>query len=151
MFRKILVGVDGSDIGYKALKTAISLAKPLGASLDILYVLPKRMQPILSERAVMAEFGGDENSPPPALKGMDDEVLNKAEEIATDLGMKASCHSFIGSPAEIITTFADENNNDLIVVASGKGPADRFVLGSVSDAIVRESGKPVLVIKPDES
>ena len=58
-------------------------------------------------------------------------------------------HARIGKVATVILALAAEVGADLIFVGShGKTGVERFVLGSVSERVVREAGCPVLVARP---
>ena len=62
--------------------------------------------------------------------------------------MEVECKVLKGNPADKIITFAEDNDMDMIIVGSlGKGGYERFVLGSVSEKIVRHSKIPVLVVR----
>ena len=53
-----------------------------------------------------------------------------------------------GNPADEIVKFAEENDIDLIVMGTlGKTGIQRFLLGSVTENVIRHSKKPVLVIR----
>jgi len=78
-----------------------------------------------------------------------EEALQKVEDLAASLDTPVKVHKMMvdGSPAETILKVADEENVDLIVVgASGKHALERFLLGSVSEKIVRHARVPVLVV-----
>jgi nucleotide-binding universal stress UspA family protein len=58
-------------------------------------------------------------------------------------------HTVIGKPADEILDLAREVGADLIFVGShGKTGVERFVLGSISERIVREAHCPVMVARP---
>lgn len=58
-------------------------------------------------------------------------------------------HARIGKPADEILGLAKDVGADLVFVGShGKTGLDRFVLGSVSERIVREAKCPVMVARP---
>ena len=62
-----------------------------------------------------------------------------------------SYQALIGNPAESIITISKRKKIDLIVMTShGKSGIIRAVMGSVADEVVRKSGKPVLVIRPNK-
>lgn len=55
-----------------------------------------------------------------------------------------------GDPGEAIVSAAEAESVDLIVVGShGRGPVGRFLVGSVSDFIVRHASCPVLVVRSE--
>ena len=52
-----------------------------------------------------------------------------------------------GKPYKIILETIDKNNIDLTVMgSSGRHGLDRFILGSVTERVVRESKSPVLIV-----
>jgi len=53
---------------------------------------------------------------------------------------------------EAIVSYANENNISLIAIAThGRSGLGRLVFGSVADFVLRETGLPILVIKPKKS
>ena len=53
-----------------------------------------------------------------------------------------------GDPGEAIVAAADSENADLIVVGShGRSGVSRFLIGSVSDHVVRHAHCPVMVVR----
>jgi len=57
-------------------------------------------------------------------------------------------HARIGKPAELILELAEEVGADLVFIGShGKTGLDRWVLGSVSERVVREAKCPVMVVR----
>ncbi len=53
-----------------------------------------------------------------------------------------------GNPANAILEFAEQNKIDMILMGTlGKGGLERFLLGSVTDKVVRHSKVSVLVVK----
>jgi hypothetical protein len=64
-------------------------------------------------------------------------------------GVKGSYQVVIGEPAQSIMDFSKEQNIDLVVMTThGRSGLKRAILGSVADAVIRESGKPVLIVRP---
>jgi nucleotide-binding universal stress UspA family protein len=56
-----------------------------------------------------------------------------------------------GSALENITDFVAENGIDLIVMSThGRGELQRFLVGSVTDRVIRSSHVPVLAIPPED-
>lgn len=57
-------------------------------------------------------------------------------------------HARIGTPAEEILLLAEEVGADLLFIGShGKVGVERFLLGSVSERVVREAKCPVMVVR----
>ena len=51
MYKHILVATDGSTLSNKAIKTAVGLARSLGAKLTGVYVMPEYLPPVYGEAA----------------------------------------------------------------------------------------------------
>ena len=61
----------------------------------------------------------------------------------------AEVESTLGEAGEAIVEFADDNDVDLIAIAThGRSGPGRVVLGSVADYVIRNTRLPVLLIRP---
>jgi nucleotide-binding universal stress UspA family protein len=150
MYRHILVPLDGSELSEAVLPHAQTLAQKLGATLLLLRVANV-------SATIMAATGPDTGMVAPDLI---EEVIEDQEEDAKgylervsqrlkDAGCQVSWEVVEGSPASAIVETARKNNCDLIALAThGRSGLVRAVLGSVADAVVRESHLPVLLIRP---
>jgi len=142
MYRKILLATDGSECSMKAARYAIETAAQNQAELLALTVTetyPLKNLPVEELTRKVTELFRKES----------EEVLQKVEDLAVSLDTPVKIRKIMldGSPAENILKVADEENVDLIVVgASGKHALERFLLGSVSEKVVRHSRAPVLVV-----
>lgn len=84
-----------------------------------------------------------------------DQVRAQREQVAQDLveqgrraGIAVSFLVWEGDPGESIIEAARSEHVDLIVVGShGRGAVGRFLIGSVSDHVVRNASCPVLVVR----
>lgn len=145
--RHILAPLDLSQLSSKAVPVGIALAKALDADLRFLRVTPQVLYPALaagSPYAANVYMGG-------ALREEALKSLEATIEAARRQGVKATGEAGTGSPASVIIQVA-ENLGDCLVVMSthGLGGFQRMVLGSVTDKVVRGTGRPVLVIPPAE-
>jgi nucleotide-binding universal stress UspA family protein len=78
--------------------------------------------------------------------------LDKKAEELTELGTSNTSFVLFGDPAESILEFLKKEHIDLVVMTThGKSRLKRAILGSVTDSVIRESGKPVLVVRPETS
>ena len=143
----LLVPVDGSPGGAVALGTAIGLSKSTGAALRLVEVVVPIPNYVYSsfamDGAMYVDPAWDAEAQAAAQTYVDSLTsrLRAADVDATgDVVIAASV-------AETIVKAADDRNADLIVMSSQAltGVA-RALLGSVSDAVVRASHCPVLVI-----
>jgi len=145
MFERILVAVDGSEHGQKALKTAIEMQKVFHSELLILTVY--------HEHRLWAASVSMVN---PALTGSTDNVLQLyAKEIAETSKAYAkeqgvtNVRSFYkgGSRAKTILKFSKEYDVNLMVLGSrGLSNSERYLLGSVAQKVTMTSERPVLLV-----
>ena len=150
MYRKLLCGVDGSPESMKALREAVALAKILNASVDILYVIPSRIYAQFAEQDVVTHSSDGKTEHISLLQKEENELFEVIRTLAEEIGHEVNIHTRVGDAIEGLVEFSTSNSIDLVVVgSSGKGMADRLILGSVSTGVVHQSRVPVLVIKPD--
>jgi nucleotide-binding universal stress UspA family protein/nitrite reductase/ring-hydroxylating ferredoxin subunit len=126
IYRKIIVGADGSPTSAIAEQTAAQLAARLGAQLVLVHV---------SDRS--AAEGGDG----PAL-------LRAAVERAAAEGVTAQSEHRTGEIATSIMASAAELRADLLVIGDhGMGDANRFTLGGIPDQVAHFSPIDILVVR----
>ena len=138
MYRKILVGYDGSAAAKKAFDSAFNLAKSHGAELHVLTVSrPPEIGDDVETEAVI------ENSREHHLK-----LLAPLQRRTEQAGVKGHFQVAVGHPAEQIIMTADKHQVDLIVVGDrGRSRFARLLLGSVSKTVVQYADRPVLVVR----
>ena len=145
MFQRIVVGTDGSDTASEAVRQAIEVAKPLGASLEIVSAFEPVPRDRLREEA--SEIPGDIAY---AVGPREDvnQVLESAAGPARELGIEVTTHAREGDPADAILDVAEERGADLIVVGNkGMTGAKRFLLGSVPNKVSHHAPCSVLIIR----
>lgn len=143
MSPRILVGLDGSDRSETALRYAASTFPD--ATLVCLHALdPFDRDP---------EDEGGETAPPLSNAWLEIErdraeaLFDRALE-GLDAEPNVVRDTRMGSPAEAIVAYADENEIDGIVVGSyGRGGAMKLQLGSVAELVVRRASVPVTVVR----
>lgn len=149
MFSHILTGVDGSKESFQALEYALSLAVQYHGSVDVLYAIPPRVYAELAEREVRIEDPSGNVSFMSMLQQEENHIRALIEKAGEKHGLSVGFHTRVGDPVESVTEFIESGKIDLVVVgSSGKGMADRLILGSVSTGVVHKSQVPVLVVKP---
>jgi nucleotide-binding universal stress UspA family protein len=138
VFRRILVGFDGSPQSRKALTTALELARAIESTVDALIVVrPPEFAELEGEvQAAMAEANG-----PLA------ESIKWAKAEAARLGLSLHVHKQLGHPAETLVRVAEEKEFDLIVMGRrGHSAVTRWMLGSISERVLRYAHCPVMVV-----
>jgi nucleotide-binding universal stress UspA family protein len=143
--KSLIVPLDGSDLAERVLPTAIELAKPR----DLEIVL------IRTYNIPTTAYAGVEGYALPIddlLKGMRDEACayleNKVADVKKLGGARVSFAAKEGLPADEIISFAKNLPGGLIAMSThGRSGVRRWVLGSVTETVVRHSENPVLVIR----
>ena len=122
--KKILVPVDGSVNGCKAVDEALFFAEKCDAELDFVYVASNINKDIPSHI-----------------------VFDRIWEKLSD-ERKARKHVKSGHIAKSILEVADEQGSDMIVMGSrGLGLLKGVLIGSVSQKVIEEAKIPVMVVK----
>jgi len=142
-FRKILVAIDDTALAIHAAKTGISLARALGAEIAPIHVVSI---PVAHGRGA-----GIPESEAAAL--FQRESLELVRDLRARLQLGDSVEGFmeLGDPAEEIVKAAAAWPADLVVIGShSRSSLGRVLLGSVSEAVVRNSPCPVLLVRAHE-
>ena len=147
---KVLLATDGSGCSVLAARSIAERPWPSGAEIRILSVVELGLstfqaflEPPFVDSSAMEMLRAD------AMKHSQDAIL-AAEQIVTGTGLKASTtvSVLVESPKQIILDEASHWNADLIVVGShGRRGINRFLLGSVSEAVATHAECSVEVIR----
>jgi nucleotide-binding universal stress UspA family protein len=142
---KVLVGVDGSS---NSLATVALIGRVISAARDELvlaYVSPG--VPYLADEQLDAGVAARAQA---ALSGaVFDEALTR---LPAEWQSNAERAELSGSPSAGLLAAADARGVDLIAVGfRGAGLFERFMLGSVSRAVVQSASVPVLVVKSEQA
>ena len=143
--KNIVVPLDGSELAETALDFAVNIARAMGLTVHLVRV------------ATAGGYYGLSSYSFPAAAGMaeidiqlENEAIDYLSNIAANLaqqGVEVEWKLLRGAPAKAIVEDAQESPRDLIVLSThGRSGISRWLLGSVSEALVRASGDPVLVI-----
>jgi nucleotide-binding universal stress UspA family protein len=147
IFRKIMVATDGSELVKRAVHTAIEIARLSEAKLYAVHVISLEGNSIFHSR--------DEEQKK-ALREQLTTEGKKATAYVESIGRTANVEveSIIleGNPANEIIDFAEKIDIDLIVMGTqGKTGIQRFLVGSVSENVVRHSKRAVLVVRGESA
>ncbi len=147
--KTILTPVDGSKNSDVAIKEAGDLTKHYDAELIVLHVAHTETS---FSRQYSDEYSDDTNVS--YMSEIDkkeaEEILNRAEKILEEQGIKPKTAIRMGEPANEILEFAKESNVDYIVMGSrGLSGIKKFLMGSVSTRVMEHSHCSVLIVKHD--
>jgi len=156
LYNKILVPHDGSQFAEQVLPHAVDIAKRFGAEIHLLEVIAPPNPAVFS-----SDMEGGAGAPLAieAIEDAQEELRNQGRErlqtLANDLGqqgVKTVWTVTDGDPGHEIVSYAAKNQVDLIAMAShGRTGLVRAILGSVTDSVLRNAHRPVLVIKAAET
>jgi nucleotide-binding universal stress UspA family protein len=137
--RRILLATDLSLHSEGATRQAIDLAKDLRANLLIVSVIDPEARGTAGDRAQRMD-----------QRRAARELAAQAVVVrGRQAGVGVSFLVWEGEPGPAIVDAAASEGADMIVVGShGRGRVGRFMLGSVSDHVIRNASAPVLVVRP---
>ncbi len=143
-FKKILVATDGSESASKAENLAIVLARALGSKTTFVSVV------YLPPTAYALGGGSGFDSAMTSLRDGATKAVSKAAGLAknNDVIADAKILDELQSPVQAITSLAEKENYDLVVLGTrGQGGLRKIALGSVAQGVVNYAHCPVLVVK----
>lgn len=136
--------VDGSEISYKALDTALFFSEKLGSNITAIHV----MEDIPVTNIDSQKLLNDMLEISAVCKQQGENILSKCSESARNRGLNVNTVLLKGNPASIILDFCKTGKYDLIIMGNrGIGKIKEIILGSVSSKILHNSTCPVLLIK----
>ena len=143
---KILVCVDLSDSTEEILRTIEKLCRPLNAKVWLLHnAMPEpetiefKVDPIEARESLAKKFHDQHR-----------QIQELAERFRKS-GIDATALLVHGKTVDTILTEASDFDIDLIVVGShGHGAMYQLLVGSISEAVLQRSTKPVLVVPTHE-
>jgi nucleotide-binding universal stress UspA family protein len=152
MFEKILVCLDGSALAEQILPYAIEEAIRFRSKVVLLQIVEAHTVPVveagasaLAVEASAQQIEKEQRDVKAYLEALTQSLLEKGvdAEYVTLQGVQ------IG---QTIVDYAKQNEVNLIAIAThGRSGLKRLVLGSVAEFVLRESGLPILLIRPKES
>lgn len=148
MYKKMLVPLDGSELSECVLDHVRAIAKGCQVPEVVLLGVAESIT-----HQVYYMIGTEKQ-----LRDMQKETekyvesyLSKAVDDLRKDDIAVQTVVVSGRPAEEILDYANKNQVDLIIMSThGRSGVSRWVLGSVTDRVVRNSKAPVLTITPRE-
>jgi nucleotide-binding universal stress UspA family protein len=142
--KSILVPLDGSELAASVLPTVVEVAK----TLDLEVVLCRAYEIDQSAYYGREEFVPNYDDLLVQLKENAEDYLNEAADSLKRAGLnKVSCIALAGSGAEQIADYSRQHPDAMVIMCThGRSGVSRWVLGSVTEKVVRHSSDPVLVL-----
>ncbi|HCT0355193.1 TPA: universal stress protein [Staphylococcus pseudintermedius] len=145
MYKNILIAVDGSHEAEWTFNKAVAVAKRNNAKLIIVNVIDSR---------TYTSFEVYDSHFTEKSKSFAEKLLDGYRQVAQDEGIQnVETRLEFGSPKSVLPKLASDENSDVDLVmcgTSGLNAVERFIVGSVSEAIVRHSACDVLVVRTEQ-
>ena len=139
MYDDILVPTDGSSASEAATEHAIDIAGQYGARLHALYVV---------DSGAYSALDAGSDVVVDALQSEGERATDRVVEAADDAGVEATGAVATGTAYRSVHDYVDEHGIDMIIMGThGRKGLDRYLLGSVTERVVRTADVPVLTVR----
>jgi nucleotide-binding universal stress UspA family protein len=141
--KTIVALVDFSDLTFKILKEAHTLAKAFGSHVVILHVITKH--PVVIDAGLVSPTVMED--PSPERIGEDEAHLLELRDSLEKFGVQASVRQIQAENVEQVLDEARNLEADLIIVGSHRhGKFYNLLVGSVTEHVLRHAPCPVVVV-----
>lgn len=138
MFNDILVPTDGSACADTAVEHARDLATRYEATVHVLSVVDSRTL----ENAPHQTYVEEQHT----------EIANAANDEFAEVGLSTESTVLTDIPHRAILEYAAEHDIDLIIMGTrGRTGLEQYLLGSITEKVVRLSDTPVLTVPPADT
>jgi nucleotide-binding universal stress UspA family protein len=145
MYRKVVYPTDFSEGSKKVIGHLKEMKGYLG-EVVILHVAHKYGYDSVMEGCKRA--GMDVKEVMNSLIKDEEEAAENVKKTLEKEGIRCRFRIDVGDPAtRIIKSAEEEGASAIIIGAHGKGFVDRLLLGSVTEKVLRQTAKPVIVIR----
>ncbi len=135
MYDRILLPVDDSESVTEIHRHTAALAQETGAAVQVLFVADA------TRESATADVVG-------ALEREGEAIVDDVASTFASRGVDCGTDVVRGSPAETIVEYAERNDYELIVLPThARSGLSRYLLGSVTEKVVRLSSVPVLTAR----
>jgi nucleotide-binding universal stress UspA family protein len=142
---KILLAIDNSKSSQAAVRSVVARTWSPGTEVKVLNVVEP---PSLLLGREMTGYDPEFEAVWKALREQAKAVVTKATDVLRKAGLSVTSAMEEGDPKSKIIDLAKEWNADLIVLGShGRKGLDRFLMGSVSEAVVRHAHCSVEIVR----
>ena len=147
VFRRILVPLDGSETSLGIVSYATAFAMAFKTEVIALHVSESFRYPAGAYSGQLFDRPEDTRQLP---KNPDTEdMLRFAADRFAEANLNTTLIHLGGDPAATILDYAKEHSCDMIAMAThGRSGLSRWVLGSVTEKVLRASPVPLLTVRP---
>ncbi|WP_332899974.1 universal stress protein [Haladaptatus sp. CMSO5] len=137
MYDRILVPTDGSPLTTRVVEYALDLAVLSGGELYTCFVVDDADIPARNVEQVLS-----------SLEDEAEAATERVAGLAAERDVAVTTAVLRGAPHAEILAYADKIDADLIVMGThGRRGFDRYLLGSVTERVIRTGNTPVLTVK----
>lgn len=154
MLARILVAYDDGNVAQKALDKAIDLARGSLATIYLISVYNENSIRFWARQGYKYPQDADKlfslsNEELAILEAKYIEyIMSGPANKVREAGIKLQCVVMGGKPGEVIKEYAEDIDADLVVMGThNRGPAARFILGSVANELIHRAPCPVMVVR----
>lgn len=149
--KKIIIGIDNSNVAEQAAKYGFELAAVFKAEVGLVHVVEPAAMPLTGHvDPMLGTSMQDMGAVDAELMDIQSDASKKlVDRVAEEFGAGTSVKHFteFGDTADGIIQACAEFNADLIVVGThSRTGLDRLLMGSVAEHVVRHSVVPVFVV-----
>jgi nucleotide-binding universal stress UspA family protein len=142
MYSEILVPTDGSKAAERAIEHALDIAKTYGARIHALYVVDTSIYTSLDAGADVVID---------ALEREGEVATRHVREAAEEAGVEIDAEVVTGTAYRSIRDYIEDHDIDLVIMGThGRTGLSHYLLGSVTERVVRTSPVPVLTVRMQE-
>jgi universal stress protein A len=146
--KKILAPIDFSEHSMNAMRSAMELAKDVGAEVHLMHVIAPHHHFIPLPLATSGEESRELVREAAMIEQAEQELARIKKD---DFGDSKNVLTFavIGHPVQKLADYAKEQSIDLIVMSThGRSSVEHMLLGGTTEKLVRSAPCSVLVIRP---
>lgn len=137
MYDDILFPTDGSESAEGAFEHVLSLAERYDARIHVLYVVNTNY----------SDVGATGRTTITSLRERGESVVEEAKRRATAEGIDVVTRIEEGDPYREVLEYAAESADLIVMGTRGRSGIDRYLLGSVTEKVVRTADVPVFTVR----
>ena len=148
-FQNLVIPLDMSERSEDVLPQAMEFAEALSLDTTLVTCIPSALQLYIG--AVPEVYPYPDDLMQQAQESSEEYLQGTAAIIEEGRQIRVQWESLEGGPANKIVEYAEAQQNSLIAMCTqGRTGLGRWVLGSVTDAVIRAGNTPVLVVPHGE-
>lgn len=147
--KRVLVPLDGSGLAEQILPHVTALGKAMNLEVELLRIYSVPVM-VAAPASPAYPFGAQMLTLDAFREEAVEYLDGKVQQLREGEGLREVSYSVTeGEAADRIIETAHQTRNSLIAMSThGRSGVGRWILGSVADRVIRQSGDPVFVIRP---